>query len=83
MGTTKYPLINVARTEKLETWYGWQHPAILRKKGHAVWLTGSPEEAKAVLRPYPSERIEAWQVNRRLYATKTPDGASLIAPVSQ
>lgn len=53
-------------------------PAVLREEVHGAWLNGSPAEARAVLTPYPSDTMVAWQVGRRLYANKTPDDASLI-----
>lgn len=34
-------------------------PAILQKEDQRTWLTGSAEDAWAVLKPYPSERIVA------------------------
>lgn len=58
-------------------------PAVLREENHEAWLTGSHEEAKAALEPYPSDLMDAWQVSRRLYANKTPNDATLIAPVAQ
>ena len=32
-------------------------PVILDAPGYETWLTGSPDEALALLRPYPSERM--------------------------
>lgn len=58
-------------------------PAVLREENHEAWLAGSPEDAKAALAPYPSDLMDAWQVSRRLYANKTSNDASLIAPVTQ
>jgi putative SOS response-associated peptidase YedK len=57
-------------------------PAVLREEQHEAWLNGTAEEAKAALTPYPSDCMVAWQVSRRLYANKTPNDASLIAPVA-
>ena len=56
-------------------------PAVLREEDHDAWLNGSAEEAKAVLTPYPSDLMVAWQVSRRLYANKTADDATIIEPV--
>lgn len=56
-------------------------PAILTEEDQDAWLTGSASDAKAALRPYPEKRMTGWQVGRRLYANKTADDASLIAPV--
>jgi putative SOS response-associated peptidase YedK len=57
-------------------------PAVLREEEHETWLTGSLDEAKAALAPYPSDAMVAWQVSRRLYAVKTPNDATLIEPTS-
>lgn len=57
-------------------------PAILREQDQAAWLEAGPEQAKALLRPYPEGSMTAWQVSRRLYARNSPDDASLIAPVT-
>jgi len=39
-------------------------------------------EAKAVLRPFPDERLTAWQVSRRVNNPRLPNDASLIEPVA-
>lgn len=57
-------------------------PAVLREEAHAAWLSGSAEDARHVVdQPYPSADMVAWQVSRRLYATKTADDQSLIERV--
>jgi putative SOS response-associated peptidase YedK len=56
-------------------------PAALREEDHDAWLTGTQDEAQAVLLPYPSERMAAWQVSRRVNSLKAPNDASLITPV--
>lgn len=58
-------------------------PAVLREEAHAAWLSGSPDEALQALEPYPSDRMEAWQVSRRLYANKTADNEGLIERVGE
>jgi putative SOS response-associated peptidase YedK len=58
-------------------------PALLREEDHAAWLTGSPEQAMQALKPYPSDDMVVWQVSRRLYANKAPDGEGLIERVGQ
>ena len=57
-------------------------PAVLCEEQHGAWLEGSPQEAKAALVPHPSDTMVAWQVSRRLYAVRTANDASLIAPVT-
>ena len=32
-------------------------PTILAREDHAAWLEGTPEEALALIRPYPAERM--------------------------
>jgi putative SOS response-associated peptidase YedK len=57
-------------------------PAVLAQEHHQIWLSGTPEEARAVLMPYPAERMAAWQVDRRVNSPRAPDNASLIDPVA-
>ncbi|HEY3785835.1 MAG TPA: SOS response-associated peptidase [Steroidobacteraceae bacterium] len=57
-------------------------PAVLREEDHEAWLNGSAAEAKSALTPYPDDLMVAWQVNRRLYAVKTPNDPGLIEPVT-
>jgi putative SOS response-associated peptidase YedK len=40
-------------------------PAILAREAQEVWLKGSPEEARAVLTPYPADLMAAWRVSAR------------------
>jgi putative SOS response-associated peptidase YedK len=56
-------------------------PAVLREEDHEAWLAGTPQEARAVLQPYPDGRMTAWQVDRRVNSPRSADNASLIAPV--
>lgn len=58
-------------------------PAVLREEDHEQWLSGTPEQAHEVLRPYPEERMTAWQVDRRVNSPKAPNDASLIVPVAE
>jgi hypothetical protein len=55
-------------------------PAVLRKKDHERWPAESPEEAQAVLMPYPSDLTVAWQVSRKVNNVKGSNDASLIDP---
>jgi putative SOS response-associated peptidase YedK len=56
-------------------------PAVLHEEDHEAWLTGTLEEARTVLRPYPDGQMTAWQVDRRVNSPKAPNDASLIAPL--
>ena len=41
-------------------------PLILRPEAVDTWLTGTPEEASALLVPYPSDLMRAHRVSRRV-----------------
>ena len=56
-------------------------PAVLAESDHATWLSGTPAQARATLKPYPSELMTAWKVSRRVNHPKLPNDASLIEPV--
>jgi putative SOS response-associated peptidase YedK len=55
-------------------------PAVLAEPDHDTWLNGTPQQARAVLNPYPAELMEAWQVSRRVNNPRLPNDASLIEP---
>jgi putative SOS response-associated peptidase YedK len=55
-------------------------PALLAKEDREQWLTGSAAEAKAVLKPYPQDRMVAYQVSTRVNSPKNND-AALIDPI--
>jgi putative SOS response-associated peptidase YedK len=54
-------------------------PAILSKDDREAWLTGSPDEAWATLKPYPEDHMVAWPVSTRVNTPKNGD-AKLIEP---
>jgi putative SOS response-associated peptidase YedK len=56
-------------------------PAILRREDLETWLTGSPQEARAVLRPYDPGLMVAYEVSARVNTPKNNDPA-LVEPVS-
>ena len=56
-------------------------PAVLQEADHEAWLAGTPEEAKAALKPHPSDTMVAWQVSRRLYSLKNPNDETLLARI--
>jgi putative SOS response-associated peptidase YedK len=56
-------------------------PAVLAESDHARWLSGTPAQAYAALKPYPTELMAAWRVSRRVNHPKLPNDASLIEPV--
>jgi len=57
-------------------------PAILAKEDWEAWLTGWPEEAAEVLKPYPDDRMGVWEVST-LVNSQRNQGPELIAPALQ
>jgi putative SOS response-associated peptidase YedK len=55
-------------------------PAILAKEDRDVWLTGSLEDAFAVIKQYPDTHMVATPVSTRVNTPKNND-AKLIEPV--
>ena len=55
-------------------------PAILAPEAVETWLTGTPEQAKALLQPYPSEFMRAHPVSKRVNSPRNND-PELVAPV--
>jgi putative SOS response-associated peptidase YedK len=57
-------------------------PAILRAEDLDAWLTGTPDEARAVLRQYPADVMDAYEVSTRVNSVKN-NSPDLIEPVAQ
>jgi putative SOS response-associated peptidase YedK len=57
-------------------------PAILRAEDREAWLTGTPEEARAVLRQYRGELMDAYEVSPRVNSVKN-NSPGLIEPVAR
>jgi putative SOS response-associated peptidase YedK len=57
-----------------------REPAILTPEGCRVWLTGTPEQGRALLTPYPDDLIVAWPIAKRVNSPKNND-QQLIEPV--
>ncbi len=58
-------------------------PVILPEEAWPAWLdeeTASPEELKALLKPYPAERMRAFSISTRVNSVKNDD-AGLLEPV--
>jgi putative SOS response-associated peptidase YedK len=55
-------------------------PAIVAREDREAWLSGSPEAAWAVLKPYPDEHMVAWPVSARVNKPANND-AALIEPL--
>jgi putative SOS response-associated peptidase YedK len=56
-------------------------PAILRREDQDTWLNGSPQEAHAVLAPYPAELMVAHPVSARVNSVRN-NGPELIEPIA-
>lgn len=57
-------------------------PAILQKRDREAWLSGSIEDARAVLVQYPAELMTAYPVSTRVNKPENDD-ESLLEPVSE
>jgi putative SOS response-associated peptidase YedK len=55
-------------------------PAILRKEDHEAWLSGSLDDARAVLKQYASAEMQAYEVSLKVNSPKN-DEPCLIDPV--
>jgi putative SOS response-associated peptidase YedK len=53
-------------------------PAILQSQDVDAWLTGSADEARATLKPYPADSMVAWPVSRQVNTSRN-NYAGLIA----
>ena len=54
-------------------------PAILAREDRDAWLAGSPDHARATLRPYPSDCMVAWPVSTQVNSARN-NRAELIKP---
>jgi putative SOS response-associated peptidase YedK len=57
-------------------------PAILRAEDREAWLSGTPEDAWAVLKQYPSELMDAYEVSTRVNSVNN-NSPDLIQPVQR
>jgi putative SOS response-associated peptidase YedK len=57
-------------------------PAILRTEDVESWLTGTPEQARAVLKQFPGEQLRAFKVSARVNSPKNDD-ATLIEELQE
>jgi putative SOS response-associated peptidase YedK len=56
-------------------------PAILRPEDYEAWLEGTADDARAALKQYPSNRMQAYEVSTKVNSPKN-DEAELIEPVT-
>ena len=54
-------------------------PAILHMEDVETWLTGTPEQARATLVPFPAEQLHAHKVSTRVNSPKVDDEQLLEA----
>jgi putative SOS response-associated peptidase YedK len=54
-------------------------PAILSREDQAAWLSGSIDEARAVLKPYPANVMDAYEVSTAVNAPKNNDPSNIVA----
>jgi putative SOS response-associated peptidase YedK len=54
-------------------------PAILRREDHAAWLEGTAPQARAVLRQYPADLMDAYEVSARVNSVRN-NSPDLIEP---
>ncbi len=54
-------------------------PVIIDGQDYETWLTGTPDEAAALLRPYPAEAMEARAVSRHVNDPRHDDASCLAA----
>jgi putative SOS response-associated peptidase YedK len=55
-------------------------PAIIDRADIETWLSGSTQDARTLLKPYPSERMVAWPVSKSVNTPKN-NNPDLIRPV--
>jgi putative SOS response-associated peptidase YedK len=54
-------------------------PAILHMEDVAMWLTGTPEQARAALIQYPDDQLRAYKVSPRVNSPKNDDETLMAA----
>jgi putative SOS response-associated peptidase YedK len=52
-------------------------PAILAREDHAAWLSGSHDEARGALKPYPADLMAAWPVSTKVNSPRN-NGPELL-----
>jgi len=57
-------------------------PVIIAPADYDTWLTGTPEQALALLKPYPAEAMRAYPVSAKVNSPKN-DGPELVDPIDE
>jgi putative SOS response-associated peptidase YedK len=60
----------------------YRMPAILRRADHEAWLTGTVDQARSVLEPYPSDLMVAYEVGPRVNSPRNND-ERLLEPAAK
>lgn len=56
-------------------------PVIVSPDNYEEWLTGESDVVQALVKPFPTEEMQAWAVNRRV-SRSGEEGADLICPAN-
>jgi len=67
-------------TNELTARFHNRMPVIIAPEDYEAWLTGPPEQALALLMPYPADEMRAYAVSSRVNTPRN-DGAELISEV--
>jgi putative SOS response-associated peptidase YedK len=51
---------------------------VVDRKDYDAWLVGTVDEARAVLKQYPADKIEAWPVSTRVNTPKNNDAGLVV-----
>lgn len=57
-------------------------PVIVSPGGYEAWLTGEPDDAINLARPYPTDEMQAWAVSKRV-SKSAEEGANLVQPLGE
>ena len=57
-------------------------PVILQNEDEEAWLSGNPEEASRVLKPYPADQMQSYAVSTRVNSPAN-EGPELIEPLAE
>ena len=57
-------------------------PVIISPEDYDTWLTGTPEQALALLKPYPAQAMRAYPVSAKVNSPKN-DSPELVDPVHE
>jgi len=69
-------------TNELTAKFHDRMPVIIAKEDYDTWLTGTPEQALALLKPYPADEMRAYPVSSRVNSPKN-DSADLVTELQE